>query len=167
MYAIFFFVFICIFITQLCIILQMEFLAICFIIIYLGSLCVLIIFQVKLLKTLTEKNKLIYLNDKLLSSCILIFLLIIIIQICTAYYFGDNTNVLTNFSNINLISLQQLNYNLWVNYLFNFHNLHAIGLYLYYYQPTYLLYGSLVLITGMIGCIVLTLEYSEKFKYRV
>lgn len=155
-HAIFFFMFICLYITQLCILLQMEFLALNFVIIYLGAICVLILFQVKLVKLLTEKNQQIFINNTLFVPCLIIFLIVPIIQFLSIYYlyFISFNDALLNNYNDSYIFM----YNNWIYNLNIIDTLKIIGLYLYNYNSIYLLIGSLILIIAMIGAIILTLE---------
>jgi len=155
-HAIFFFMFICLYITELCILLQMEFLALNFVIIYLGAICVLILFQVKLVKLLTEKNQQIFINNTLFVPCLIIFLIIPIIQFLSIYYIyfiSLNDALLNNYINEYIFL-----YNNWIYNLNILDTLKLIGLYLYNYNSIYLLIGSLILIIAMIGAIILTLE---------
>jgi NADH:ubiquinone oxidoreductase subunit 6 (subunit J) len=155
-HAIFFFMFICLYITELCVLLQMEFLALNFVIIYLGAICVLILFQVKLVKLLTEKNQQIFINNTLFVPCLIIFLIIPIIQFLSIYYiyFISLNDALLN----NHINEYIFLYNNWIYNLNILDTLKLIGLYLYNYNSIYLLIGSLILIIAMIGAIILTLE---------
>lgn len=155
-HAIFFFMFICLYITELCILLQMEFLALNFVIIYLGAICVLILFQVKLVKLLTEKNQQIFINNTLFVPCLIIFIIVPLIQFISIYYLyfiSFNDTLLNNYLNEYIFF-----YNNWIYNLNIVDTLKLIGLYLYNYNYIYLLIGSLILIIAMIGAIILTLE---------
>jgi len=155
-HAIFFFMFICLYITELCILLQMEFLALNFVIIYLGAICVLILFQVKLVKLLTEKNQQIFINNTLFVPCLIIFIIVPLMQFISIYYlyFISFNDVLLN----NYLNEYIFFYNNWIYNLNIIDTLKLIGLYLYNYNYIYLLIGSLILIIAMIGAIILTLE---------
>jgi NADH:ubiquinone oxidoreductase subunit 6 (subunit J) len=164
-HAIFFFMFICLYITELCILLQMEFLALNFVIIYLGAICVLILFQVKLVKLLTEKNQQIFINNTLFVPCLIIFLIVPLIQFLSIYYIyfiSFNDALLNNYLNEYIFF-----YNNWVYNLNIIDTLKVIGLYLYNYNYIYLLIGSLILIIAMIGAIILTLEKKNFFHKNV
>lgn len=155
-HAIFFFMFICLYITELCILLQMEFLALNFVIIYLGAICVLILFQVKLVRLLTEKNQQIFINNTLFIPCLIIFIIIPIIQFLSIYYLyfiSLNDLLLNNYINDYIFF-----YNNWIYNLNIVDTLKMLGIYLYNYNAIYLLIGSLILIVAMIGAIILTLE---------
>jgi len=146
--------FICLSITELCILLQMEFLALNFVIIYLGAICVLILFQVKLVRLLTEKNQQIFINNTLFVPCLIIFIIIPIIQFLSIYYvFYISFNDILINENIVVFIYNNLIYNLNI-----VDSLKIIGLYLYNFNYIYLLIGSLILIIAMIGAIILTLE---------
>lgn len=56
-----------------------------FILIYLGAICVLILFQAKLVKLLTEKNNKFILNSFLFIPCLFIFLFFPIMQFFSIY----------------------------------------------------------------------------------
>jgi|JI81BgreenRNA_FD_contig_123_74063_length_1920_multi_7_in_2_out_0_2 NADH-ubiquinone oxidoreductase chain 6 len=162
-HAIFFFMFICLYITELCILLQMEFLALNFVIIYLGAICVLILFQVKLVKLLTEKNQQIFINNTLFVPCLIIFIIVPLIQFISIYYLyfiSFNDTLLNNYLNEYIFF-----YNNWIYNLNIIDTLKLIGLYLYNYNYIYLLIGSLILIIAMIGAIILTLE-KKIFSFR-
>lgn len=162
-HAIFFFMFICLYITELCILLQMEFLALNFVIIYLGAICVLILFQVKLVKLLTEKNQQIFINNTLFVPCLIIFIIVPLIQFISIYYLyfiSFNDTLLNNYLNEYIFF-----YNNWIYNLNIIDTLKLIGLYLYNYNYIYLLIGSLILIIAMIGAIILTLE-KKFFSFR-
>jgi len=134
----------------------MEFLALNFIIIYLGAICVLILFQVKLVRLLTEKNQQIYINNTLFIPFLLIFFIIPIIQFFSIYYlYFISFNDILLTSNINS---QFFIYNFWIDNLNILDTLKIIGLYIYHYNFIYLIIGSLILIVAMIGAIILTLE---------
>jgi NADH-ubiquinone oxidoreductase chain 6 len=127
-----------------------------FIIIYLGAICVLILFQVKLVRLLTEKNSEIFISNTLFIPFLLIFFVIPIIQFFSIYYlYFISINDILFTSNINY---QNFLYNNWI-YQFNMlDNLKIIGLYLYNYNSIYLIIGSIILIVAMIGAIILTME---------
>jgi NADH-ubiquinone oxidoreductase chain 6 len=127
-----------------------------FIIIYLGAICVLILFQVKLVRLLTEKNQKIYINNTLFIPFLFIFFIIPIIQFFSIYYlYFISLNDILLISNINS---QNFLYNNWINQLNLLDTLKIIGLYIYNYTSLYLIIGSLILILAMIGAIILTLE---------
>lgn len=88
-----------------------------FIIIYLGAICVLILFQAKLVRLLTEKNQQIFINNTLFVPCIIIFLIIPIIQFLSIYNLLYNSSLDIFISNE--IINQSFLYNKWINN-FNF-----------------------------------------------
>jgi len=134
----------------------MEFLALNFVIIYLGAICVLILFQVKLVRLLTEKNPQIFINNTLFVPCLIIFIIVPLIQFLSIYYlyFISIDDALLN----NYINEYNFSYNNWIYNLNILDTLKVIGLYLYNYNSIYLIVGSLILIIAMIGAIILTLE---------
>jgi hypothetical protein len=66
-----------------------------FIIIYLGAICVLILFQAKLVKLLTEKNNKVVLNSFLFIPCLFIFLFFPIMQFISIYFSTYEFELLT------------------------------------------------------------------------
>lgn len=66
-----------------------------FIIIYLGAICVLILFQAKLVKLLTEKNNKIILNSFLFIPCLFIFIFFPIMQFISIYFSTYEFELLT------------------------------------------------------------------------
>lgn len=99
-----------------------------FIIIYLGAICVLILFQAKLVYLLTEKNEQIFLNTILFLPCLLIFVIIPIIQFLSLYYilFNSPLDILIGQEEVT----QFFFYNNWINDL-NFNDTLKIIGYLY------------------------------------
>ena len=81
-----------------------------FIIIYLGAICVLILFQAKLVKLLTEKNNKFILNSFLFVPCLFVFLFFPIIQFFSIYFATyefdlSSINIVNQyFTNINYIN---------------------------------------------------------------
>jgi NADH-ubiquinone oxidoreductase chain 6 len=135
-----------------------------FVIIYLGAICVLILFQVKLVRLLSEKNQQIYINNTLFIPCLLIFFIIPIIQFFSIYYV-----YFISFSDIVLKATINNQYFLYSNWIYNLNTtdtLKIIGLYIYNYNYIYLIIGSLILIVAMIGAIILTLE-KKRIKHNV
>lgn len=84
-----------------------------FIIIYLGAICVLILFQAKLVRLLTEKNQQIFLNNIIFIPCLFIFLIIPLIQMLTIYHllFNSSLDIFISNNEIN----QFFFYNNWIN----------------------------------------------------
>lgn len=160
-HIIFFYMFICLYMTELSILLNMEFLALNFIIIYLGAICVLILFQAKLVKLLTEKNNKIILNSFLFIPCLFIFLFFPIMQFISIY-FSTYEFELLNLNNLNYFA--DLIYINWFDKFKNINTLVVLGIYLYQYNFINILIGSLVLLIAMIGAIILTLTQTTKQK---
>lgn len=159
-HVIFYFMFVCLYLTELCILLKMEFLALNFIIIYLGAICVLILFQVKLVRLLVEKNSNLYLNNILFLPCLIIFIILPVLQFSSIFFLLTDSFII----NLNLSTSLTTNLNSvkWINYLNTTNTLQILGLYIYKYKPIYLIVGSLILIIAMIGSIILTIEQKPK-----
>jgi len=161
-HIIFFYMFICLYMTELSILLNMEFLALNFIIIYLGAICVLILFQAKLVKLLTEKNNKFILNSFLFIPCLFIFLFFPMMQFFSIYFATYEFDLL-QISTLNQF-FSDFNYINWFDKFKNINTLVVIGIYLYQYNFINILIGSLVLLIAMIGAIILTLTQTKKQK---
>lgn len=96
-----------------------------FIIIYLGAICVLILFQAKLVKLLTEKNNKFILNSFLFVPCLFVFLFFPIIQFFSIYFATYEFNL----SSINVINqyFTNINYINWFNKFKSINTLVMIG----------------------------------------
>ena len=68
--------------TEIAIFLKMEFLGLIFVIIYIGAVCVLMLFHIKLIKTFVHRNNEIH-NRNLFLPCITLCLFLPLIQIVT------------------------------------------------------------------------------------
>lgn len=95
-----------------------------FIIIYLGAICVLILFQAKLVKLLTEKNNKIILNSFLFIPCLFIFLFFPIMQFISIY-FSTYEFELLNINNLNYFT--DLIYINWFDKFKNINTLVVLG----------------------------------------
>ena len=92
-----------------------------FIIIYLGAICVLILFQAKLVKLLTEKNNKFILNSFLFIPCLFIFLFFPIMQFFSIYFATYEFDL----SHITLLN-QFFNDFIYINWFDNFKNLNTL-----------------------------------------
>lgn len=97
-----------------------------FIIIYLGAICVLILFQAKLVRLLTEKNPNVFISNELFVPCLIIFIILPIIEFFSIYFLLiNNSNEFMITSNIDVNQL--FSYNNWLNDLNNLDTLKIIG----------------------------------------
>lgn len=96
-----------------------------FIIIYLGAICVLILFQAKLVKLLTEKNTKIILNSFLFIPCLFIYIFFPLMQFISIYFFTYEFDLFTLTSlNQNFINVIYTN---WYNNFKNINTLVILG----------------------------------------
>lgn len=96
-----------------------------FVIIYLGAICVLILFQAKLVKLLTEKNNKIILNSFLFIPCLFIFVFFPLMQFISIYFSTYEFDLATlNLVNQNVPDLTYIN---WFNNFKNINTLIVIG----------------------------------------
>jgi len=124
------------------IILKMEFLAIIFLVIYVGAIAVLFLFIIMMLNV-----RLIETNEHLLSY--FPFVLSIILLILLQTFFA--TYKLYKFSNFKIY-----NFNSWIELLFFNSNIKIIGNTLYTFYFYLFLFCGLILLVAMISSIVVT-----------
>lgn len=107
-----------------------------FILIYLGAICVLILFQAKLVKLLTEKNNKFILNSFLFVPCLFIFIFFPIMQFFSIYLATYEFDLLQ----INVLSqyFSDFNYINWFDKFKNINTLVVIGF--IYISTTLLIY---------------------------
>jgi len=130
--------------------LHVEFLALVFLVVYVGAISILFLFIVMMLniRILDLSNKL--LNYFTINSFIL---LIFVVEICYIIFGFD-------FGGINYLSLIFDKSNLsWIVLLNSTSNVEALGHILYLYYFDYFIIASFILLVSMIASIVLTLEY--------
>lgn len=96
-----------------------------FIIIYLGAICVLILFQAKLVKLLTEKNNKFILNSFLFIPCLFIFLFFPMMQFFSIYFATYEFDLL-QISTLNQF-FSDFNYINWFDKFKNVNTLVVIG----------------------------------------
>lgn len=121
-----------------------DFLAMVFLIVYIGAIAVLFLFVVYMLNIkIIELNELNwrYLFGLILSLIIFIFFI---------FVFSNKFNII--FYNFN----EEINFFNWLNFLFNIQNLHILAFLLY--SDFYLIFIiiGLILLVAMLGAIVLT-----------
>ena len=133
-------------VSALLLMLKVEFLAISFLVVYVGAIAVLFIFVIMMMNV-----RLVELNDQVLSyfpfSGLLLMLFLIEISSFAFSFFSQFSISLDNSD--------------WVNALNAMFNIQVIGSVLYtYYFYLFILCGFILLI-AMIGSITLTLEHSS------
>ena len=147
--------------TEITLILKMEFLALIFIIIYIGAVCVLMLFHIKLIKTFMIKNETNLYENNLFMPFFFIIFFLPLIQILNVSKFIANTIPLTLINkNISLVFFQFLNINFikWIDYIDSFHSIQIIAILLYNVYFINIIYGSFILFIAMIGSILIVLN---------
>jgi len=134
--------------------LHVEFLALIFLVVYVGAISILFLFIVMMLniRILELSNKLV--NYFTINSFILI---IFVFEIC---YIIFNFDFSGNLLSLNFDS-NQLN---WITVLNSTPNVVAVGHILYLYYFDFFLIAGFVLLVSMIASIVLTLEYKIEIR---
>jgi NADH:ubiquinone oxidoreductase subunit 6 (subunit J) len=119
-HSILYLMFLFLYLTELTIMLKMEFLALIFIIIYIGAVCVLMLFHIKLIKTFI--NKFDNINNKdlflplIIVSIILPLIQIITLSLETNYGFLNNVSIVNSIPPISLkpfFDVQPFNFDLY------------------------------------------------------
>ena len=133
--------------------LRVEFMALIFLVVYVGAISILFLFIVMMLniRVLDLSNKLV--NYFTINSFIL---LIFVFEVCSIIFnFNFNGDLLLNFDT------NQFN---WVSVLNSTPDVVALGHVLYLYHFDYFLIAGFVLLVAMIASIVLTLEYKIEIR---
>lgn len=130
---------------------NVEFLALMFIIIYVGAISVLFLFVIMMLNI-----KLIEVNDNLIKY-LPISLFIFLIFVLDFYLIFSNTL-------LNILDYNKVIYIQWINLLFKKSNIESLGILLFTDFFFIFLLSSLILFVSMIGPIVLTLITEKKNK---
>lgn len=164
-HVILFLMFLFLYLTELTLILQMEFLGLIFIIIYIGAVCVLMLFHIKLIKTFLLKTINIY-NEHIFSSFFFIFILLPILQLKTFNNVFFNTFDLNEEFSLNLILdnnllVLNLDYIFWLDLIDYMTQLKLFGIFLYNLQILNLLFAAIILFIAMIGTIILSLNHKK------
>ena len=130
---------------------NVEFLALMFIIIYVGAISVLFLFVIMMLNI-----KLIEVNDNLIKYLPISFFIFLIFIFDFYLIFNQNLLFILDFSQLNYIS--------WINLLNKKTSMELIGMILYTDFFSIFLLSSLILFISMIGPIVLTLVVEKNNK---
>jgi len=142
----------------LLILLETEFLAMLFLIVYVGAIAVLFLFVVMMLNVrITELNESI-LRYIPIGGLILIIFLFEILSIVNGDLVPLFSTKLLAFNNDYLILNQNLNTQIWSNQIDPITNVAAIGELLYTYYVYCFMTASLILLVAMIGAILLTMR---------
>lgn len=124
---------------------KIEFLALLFIIIYVGAIAILFLFIVMMLNIKKDLFDLKF-NNFFISFALSIFFLIFI---TFDFTFLENWNILN------------YNFNFVLSLIDSFFDINVFGQTLYNYYLSLILIGGLILLVAMIGAIVLTFEFKS------
>ncbi len=177
-HSILYLMFMFVYLTELTLILKMEFLALIFIIVYIGAVCVLMLFHIKLIKTFVHRfdnsN-----NNSLFLPFLFVSIILPLIQLLTLSLTKLSTSFADNFmmSKILFIYVKKIKFETNNLAVYNFESViqdfellnstQVLGFLLYNIYYVYLIFGSLVLLVAMVGSIVLTLIKKKEKKYQL
>lgn len=157
-HSILFLMFLFLYLTELTILFKFEFLGLIFIIVYIGAVCVLMLFHIKLIKFF--ENRFDNLNNKeLFLPLISVIFFIPLLELITLKLTTSN-NLIECFSNINF------NYISWINIYDSFNSTQVLGFLIYNVYFIYLILGSFILFIAMVGSIYLTLIYKKEKNFQ-
>jgi NADH:ubiquinone oxidoreductase subunit 6 (subunit J) len=168
-HSILYLMFLFLYLTELTILLKMEFLALIFLIVYIGAVCVLLLFHIKLIKTFVHRFDNVH-SKELFLPLITVTIFIPIIQIFTlAFETKENEfekSILMSKS-WTFDSVDQIyNYTSWIDIYETFTDTQLLGFLLYNVYFLYLILGSFILLVAMIGSIFLTLTKKKEKKFQ-
>lgn len=150
LYSVYFLILVFILFSLLLFIINIEFLAIIYLMLYLGAIMVLYLFVVMFIgSNLIEDLKFAQTNKKAPINLFIGFL--ILIQLLFFLYMNPEWILGQSFffyANIN-----------YFNYIYLVDFLNILGYIIYDYYPIALLLGSLILLVAMMGAIILTLPF--------
>ena len=159
-HAILYLMFIFLYLAELTIILKLEFLALIFIIIYIGAVCVLMLFHIKLIKTFIHRFDSLY-HKELFLPILFISLILPLIQLSTLISINLNSDIiLFSFHHFNLIS----NYTSWIDLFDSLTSLQLLGYLIYNIYFIHLIIVAIILFISMIGSIFLCLVHQQSKK---
>lgn len=177
-HSILYLMFLFLYLTELTLILKMEFLALIFIIVYIGAVCVLMLFHIKLIKTFVHRfdntN-----NNSLFLPFLFISIFLPFLQIFTLSFIKTDNEMLDNLTVYKVLFIyfrelrferDNLDYNNFESLVQTYELLNStqiLGFLLYNIYYIYLIFGSLILLVAMIGSIFLTLLKKKEKKYQV
>ena len=142
----------------LLLLLETEFLAMLFLVVYVGAIAVLFLFVVMMLNVrVTELNESVlrYLPIGGLILLIFLFEVLSVINGDLVPFFSSNLFV---FENDNFVLNESLNTVFWTNQINPTTNIEALGEVLYTYYVYCFIIASLILLVAMIGAILLTMR---------
>lgn len=130
--------------------LGVEFLAVIFLIVYVGAVSILFLFVVMML------------NIKLVEWTESLTRFVPITLIIGLVFLSQATTLLNSFSNTNLLSNGE--FVDWIRSFINFSNVEILGQYLYTDFSFLFLLCSMILLVAMIGAIILALDHHRQIK---
>jgi NADH-quinone oxidoreductase subunit J len=142
----------------LLILLEVEFLAMLFLVVYVGAIAVLFLFVIMMLNIrITELNESV-LRYIPIGGFILFIFLFEILSVINGDLVPFFSSKLFLFESDNIILNQDLNTIFWTNQIDPTSNIEALGIVLYTYYVYAFIIASLILLVAMIGAILLTMR---------
>lgn len=169
-HSILYLMFIFVYLTEFTLLLKIEFLALIFIIVYIGAVCILMLFHIKLIKTFIHRFD--NLHDKnLLVPFVIVSLIIPFLQIITLSF--ENTEdalqryvTISNTKTLFILNSIHYNYTHWIDITKTVKSTEILGYLIYNFYFIYLIFGSFILLVAMIGSIYLTLIKNKTKKFQ-
>lgn len=156
-HSILFLMFLFLYLTELSILFKFEFLGLIFIIVYIGAVCVLMLFHIKLIKTFS--NRFDNLNNKdLFLPLVSVIFIVPLLELLTLKLTISNNFIEYFYINFNYIS--------WINIFETFTSIQILGFLIYNVFFIYLILGSFILFIAMVGSIYLTLIYKKEKNFQ-
>jgi len=158
-HSVFYLIFTFVNVSALFFLLGVEFLAVIFLIVYVGAVSILFLFVVMML------------NIKLVEWTESLTRFVPITLVIGLIFLSQATTVLDSFSNTNLLSTTStssswltIEFVDWVRSFINFTNAEILGQFLYTDFSYLFLLSSMILLVAMIGAIILSLDHHRQIK---
>lgn len=159
-HSILYLMFLFLYLTELTILLNMEFLALIFLIVYIGAVCILMLFHIKLIKTFIHRYDKTH-HKQMFLPFLIICIFLPMLQILTLSFEQINHSLKKNiFMSINKLEINyNNNYTAWIDLYESFYvkSTHILGFLIYNIHFVSLILASFILLVAMIGSIFLTL----------
>jgi NADH-quinone oxidoreductase subunit J len=139
-------------------ILQAEFLALLYIVVYVGAIAVLSLFVIMCLNI-----KIVEITTNVLNYIPMTILFVVLLSLEISYFIGETFSINQKLIKSNYDSV----YINWIDLLDSFTNIEVVGQALFIYQSISLILVGLILLVAMLGSIVLTLSHSHKVRRQV
>ena len=136
--------------------LEIEFISLLFLIVYVGAIAVLFLFVVIMLNIQTHSQKYISFN----------FFIIILFSffICCFFFFEIFLVIIQDLNFI--VNKFNYNYTQWFGFYDSFKELYMFGQLLYSYYFYFFLFAGIILLVAIIGVIILTMEWQSVVFYK-